>query len=136
MERDSRDRPLVLLADDDHDLLEFIRDSLEAEVDWDLMTASDGEQALLAAIEHAPDLVVLDVMMPRLSGWEVCREIRSRDDLSGVGVIILTAIGETLNELTSPLYGADDYLDKPFDIEDLIAKAREVMAKRAEPSPA
>ncbi|MDY0059958.1 MAG: response regulator [Myxococcota bacterium] len=129
-----RSRPLILIADDDRDLRSLLVEQLESGP-WDLMTAGDGEQALLLALEHVPDLLILDVMMPRFSGWEVCREVRRRPELAGVGVIMLTAIGQTLNELTSPLYGADDQLDKPFRLEDLEERIRRVLAARAHQAP-
>jgi len=129
-----RSRPLILIADDDRDLRSLLVEQLESGP-WDLMTAGEGEQALLLALEHVPDLLILDVMMPRFSGWEVCREVRRRPELAGVGVIMLTAIGQTLNELTSPLYGADDQLDKPFRLEDLEERIRRVLAARAHQAP-
>jgi len=129
-----RSRPLILIADDDRDLRSLLVEQLESGP-WDLMTAGDGEHALLLALEHVPDLLILDVMMPRFSGWEVCREVRRRPELAGVGVIMLTAIGQTLNELTSPLYGADDQLDKPFRLEDLEERIRRVLAARAHQAP-
>ena len=122
-------RPLILVADDDTDLRTLIVEELRVGP-WDLITAADGQEALLLALERVPDLVILDVMMPKLSGWEVCREIRLRDELCNVGVIILTAIGHTLNELTSPLYGADAHIDKPFDLDELRARVDQVLAAR------
>jgi hypothetical protein len=77
-----------------------------------------------------PDLVILDVMMPGMSGWEVCRKIREAVSLAHTGVIMLTGIGENLNEMTSPLYGADTYLDKPFEFSLLDEKVKEVLATR------
>jgi DNA-binding response OmpR family regulator len=74
--------------------------------------------------------VVLDVMMPGMSGWEVCRAIREDESLVDTGVIMLTGIGERLNEMTSPLYGADGFLDKPFELDDLADKVREVLSER------
>jgi DNA-binding response OmpR family regulator len=65
-----------------------------------------------------------------MSGWEVCRAIREDESLAKTGVIMLTGIGERLNEMTSPLYGADGFLDKPFELDDLEAKVREVLAAR------
>ena len=94
------------------------------------MEASDGEEALRLAKREKPNLVVLDVMMPGMSGWEVCRAIREDESLGGTGVIMLTGIGERLNEMTSPLYGADGFLDKPFELDDLADKVREVLAGR------
>ena len=96
----------------------------------DITTASDGEQALKEIRHLHPDVVILDVMMPRKNGWEVCRAIRQDPQLAGTGVIMLTGIGSSLNEMTSPLYGADEYLDKPFDFGDLEAAIQRVIAAR------
>jgi DNA-binding response OmpR family regulator len=77
-----------------------------------------------------PDLVVLDVMMPGMSGWEVCRKIREDIALAHTGVVMLTGIGENLNQMTSPLYGADAYIDKPFEFEDFDDKVRDTLKSR------
>jgi DNA-binding response OmpR family regulator len=119
----------ILVADDDLEILSLVArhvKSLGAEV----LEASDGEEALRVARREKPDLIVLDVMMPGMSGWEVCRAVREDDSLSNTGVVMLTGIGERLNEMTSPLYGADDFLDKPFELGDLEAKIRETLEKR------
>ena len=97
----------------------------------EVIEASDGEQAWDLAQAHLPDLVVLDVMMPGMSGWEVCRKIREDVSLAHTGVLMLTGIGENLNQLTSPLYGADAYIDKPFDFSDLDDKVRAALEARA-----
>ncbi|MBW2465289.1 MAG: response regulator, partial [Deltaproteobacteria bacterium] len=86
--------------------------------------------ALDLAQSEKPDLVILDVMMPGMSGWEVCRAIREDETLSHTSVIMLTGIGERLNEMTSPLYGADEYLDKPFDFGDLDQMVEKVLGSR------
>src|SRR5207247_93431 len=95
-----------------------------------VLEASDGDHAWELAHEHLPDVVVLDVMMPGMSGWEVCRKIREAVSLAHTGVVMLTGIGETLNEMTSPLYGADAYIDKPFEFSELDRKIRETAARR------
>ena len=95
-----------------------------------VVEASDGEEALWLARREKPNLVVLDVMMPGMSGWEVWRAIREDESLGDTGVIMLTGIGERLNEMTSPLYGADGFLDKPFELDDLADKVREVLTGR------
>ena len=95
-----------------------------------VLEASDGEQAWSLAQEHLPDLVILDVMMPGMSGWEVCRKIREDVALAHTAIIMLTGIGENLNELTSPLYGADSYIDKPFKFPELDEKVRGALTKR------
>jgi len=97
----------------------------------EVIEASDGDEAWKLALDRLPDLVVLDVMMPGMSGWEVCRKIRQHPELAHTGVLMLTGIGENLNETTSPLFGADEYIDKPFDFERLDAMIVEVLRKRA-----
>ena len=112
-------RPLIMLADDDVEIRRILMRSLSS-LEGDVIEARDGEEALEMIIGHQPDLVILDVMMPTLSGWELCKYIRSKDEYKGIAVVMLTAIGRTVNEMTSPLYGADAYLDKPFDIQEVI----------------
>src|SRR5579863_2899907 len=97
----------------------------------EVIEASDGDEAWSLARERLPDLVVLDVMMPGMSGWEVCRRIRHDAALAHTGVVMLTGIGENLNEATSPLFGADEYIDKPFDLEQLDQRIVSVLKKRA-----
>ena len=125
--------PLVLVADDEPQMLELVTRHLKT-IDapkLEVIAASDGDQAWQLAREHLPDLVVLDVMMPGMSGWEVCRKIREDISLAHTGVVMLTGIGENLNQMTSPLYGADAYIDKPFDFGELDQKIREALAARA-----
>ena len=119
-----------LVADDDVEILGLVTRHLRT-YEPTIFEASDGEEALRIARREKPDLVVLDVMMPGMTGWEVCRAIREDDGLRKTGVIMLTGIGEKLNEMTSPLYGADEYLDKPFEFGDLDALIHKVIAARA-----
>jgi DNA-binding response OmpR family regulator len=125
--------PVVLVADDEPSMLELVAQHLKTLDDPQLVVleASDGEQAWKLAREHLPDLVVLDVMMPGMSGWEVCRKIREDVALAHTGVVMLTGIGENLNQMTSPLYGADAYIDKPFDFEELDEKVKAALSARA-----
>ena len=125
--------PVVLVADDEPSMLELVAQHLKTLDDPQLVVleASDGEQAWKHAREHLPDLVVLDVMMPGMSGWEVCRKIREDVALAHTGVVMLTGIGENLNQMTSPLYGADAYIDKPFDFEELDEKVKAALSARA-----
>jgi DNA-binding response OmpR family regulator len=118
-----------VIADDDLEILTMVRTLLRRR-DVKLVEASDGEEAMRLIRENEPDLVVLDVMMPGMSGWEICKAVREDAALSSTGVIMLTGIGERLNEMTSPLYGADAYLDKPFELSDLDEKVSEVLAQR------
>lgn len=119
----------ILVADDDVDILALVVGHLKGRASQ-IHQASDGEEAVRVAREVKPDLVVLDVMMPGMSGWEVCRSIRDDASLAHTRVIMLTGIGERLNELTSPLYGADAFIDKPFEFEDLDATINQVMARK------
>ena len=123
--------PTILVADDDIDILALVTRHLRT-MSVKLLEASDGEDALRIAKREKPNLVILDVMMPGMSGWEVCRAIRDDESLADTGVIMLTGIGERLNEMTSPLYGADAYLDKPFDHDDLDRTVRELIATKTD----
>lgn len=125
--------PVVLVADDEPTMLELVSRHLRS-IDaprLEVIEAGDGDEAWRVAKERLPDLVVLDVMMPGMSGWEVCRKIRQDASLAHTGVLMLTGIGESLNETTSPLFGADEYIDKPFDFEALDEKIKNVLSKRA-----
>jgi DNA-binding response OmpR family regulator len=125
--------PLVLVADDEPTMLELVSRHLKTmdNPKVEVIEASDGEQAWRLAREHLPDLVVLDVMMPGMSGWEVCRKIREDVALAHTGVVMLTGIGENLNQMTSPLYGADAYIDKPFEFGELDQKVKNALSARA-----
>jgi DNA-binding response OmpR family regulator len=125
--------PVVLVADDEPTMLELVSRHLRAidQPKLEVIEASDGDEAWRLAREKLPDLVVLDVMMPGMSGWEVCRKIRQDPSLAHTAVLMLTGIGESLNETTSPLFGADEYIDKPFDFEALDQKVVHVLSKRA-----
>jgi DNA-binding response OmpR family regulator len=124
--------PMVLVADDEPTMLELVTRHLRSiEPKLEVIEASDGDEAWRLARERLPDLVVLDVMMPGMSGWEVCRKIRQDAALAHTGVLMLTGIGESLNEATSPLFGADEFIDKPFDFEKLDEKIVSVLRRRA-----
>ena len=123
------DGKTVLCADDDLEILSLVTRHVRS-LGATVLEASDGEEALQTAKREKPDLIVLDVMMPGMSGWEVCRAIREDESLNDTGVLMLTGIGERLNEMTSPLYGADDFLDKPFELDDLDSKLAAVLEKR------
>ncbi len=123
-------KTVVLVADDEPSTRALVAGHLRSK-GYRVIEASDGDEAWHLAHEHLPDCVVLDVMMPGMSGWEVCRKIREAVSLSHTGVVMLTGIGENLNEMTSPLYGADAYLDKPFEFVKLDQKVKETLARRS-----
>src|SRR5262245_57824323 len=123
-------KPIILVADDDPQILTMLSIRLSKR-GFTVLEAADGLQTLRMAREEKPDIVLLDVMMPGKNGWEVAKELRADEDLQNIGIVMLTAIGERVNEMTSPLYGADAYVDKPFDFADLEAKIKKVLEERA-----
>lgn len=127
----NRSEITLLLADDTFEILSMVKKRFESR-GYNIVEANNGEEALEQALTEHPHLMVLDVMMPKMNGWEVCKYIRSKDSFNDVGIIMLTAIGPTLNELTSPLYGADAHLDKPFDLDELEALVEKVLLDRHE----
>ncbi len=116
----------ILLADDNPQILGMLAARLERK-GYEILTAADGEEALEIANTQQPALVVLDVMMPKKNGWEVARALKQSEVTASIKVVVLTAIGESINEMTSPLYGADAYLDKPFDFTELERTIRELI---------
>ena len=125
-----KEKPLLLIADDDPELIGMLLKRLQV-LECKIITASNGADALDMVKEKRPDAVILDVMMPRMNGWEVCKSIRSDEEISDTPVMILTGIGENLNEMTSPLYEADDHIDKPFNFSDLLFKVKRLLAGRS-----
>ncbi|WP_052889592.1 response regulator transcription factor [Thermogemmatispora carboxidivorans] len=115
----------ILCVDDDPHLLRLVSRNLELE-GYAILTASDGEQALTVFKEQQPDLILLDVMMPRLDGFSVCQRVR---EYSGVPIILLTARGQDQDKVRGLDLGADDYLTKPFSIEELLARVRAVLRR-------
>jgi len=116
----------VLYVDDDLELTRLVQDCLEDE-GYEVLIANDGEEGLGSVISERPDMVILDVMMPQLNGWEIAKYMRERDDYKDVPILMLTGIGPSLNEMTAPLYGANDHLDKPFDMDELISKVHALL---------
>jgi DNA-binding response OmpR family regulator len=112
----------ILVVDDDPEIVSMLTTRLVAR-GYKVSSAGDGHRALELAKRERPDLVLLDVMMPGMSGWEICKRLKNHAQNGGqftnTGVIMLTGIGESLNEMTSPLYGADAHVDKPFEFEKL-----------------
>ena len=126
-------KPVVVVADDDVEILTLVSRTLRR-LGLEVYEASDGEEALKTIRQVRPVMVVLDVMMPGMSGWEVCRALRDDQEIADTGVLMLTGIGERLNEMTSPLYGADDHLDKPFDFDELEQRVTAMLEKKTKKS--
>jgi two-component system, OmpR family, response regulator len=115
----------VLVVDDDPHIRELVRHFLEAE-GLETAEAADGDAAMAAVAGSKVDLVILDIMMPGLDGWTVCREIKRRRDLP---VILLTAKGDSSQKVKGFELGADDYVVKPFDPPELVARARSLLRR-------
>jgi CheY-like chemotaxis protein len=108
----------ILVVDDDPEIVTMLSLRL-GKRGYRVLTAVDGVEAIEKAKREKPDLVILDVMMPGKNGWEVARAIRQDPVTEKIRVVMLTAIGESVNEMTSPLYGADAHIDKPFEFDRL-----------------
>ena len=121
-------KPLILVVDDEAALVSLLRYNLEKE-DFEVLEAADGEEALLVMSERRPDLVLLDWMLPKLSGIEVCRQMRRKPELRNVPVIMLTARGEEGDRIRGLNAGADDYVPKPFSTNELIARIHAVLRR-------
>jgi len=124
-----RERPLVLVADDDPDILELVSFRLERS-GYDVVQARDGEDALRLATEAQPDLAVLDVMMPKLTGYDVTRQLREQESTSHMPVILLTARVQEADVARGFESGADDYLKKPFSPQELRARVQAILGRR------
>ena len=122
-------RPRILVADDDPDIQALVAYRLER-AGYDVVTADDGVTALALAIEHRPDVAVLDVMMPRLDGYGVTRGIREHETTAQMPVILLTARVEDADVARGYEAGADDYLPKPFSPQDLRSRVQAVIDRR------
>jgi len=116
----------ILAVDDEPNILMSIEFILEME-GYEVHTARDGDEALEVAERVRPDLILLDVNMPRKDGYETCRILREREDLAGTKVIMLTAKGQTLERKKGLEVGADDYVTKPFSAADLLEKMRAML---------
>ena len=121
----------ILIADDDPDILRFVEINLRLE-DFDISTASDGQEALESAIAQRPDLVLLDVMMPKMDGFEVCQRLRGDPRTSNVSIIMLTAKSLSAEKVVGLTAGADDYIIKPFDPLELIARVKSTLRRARE----
>ena len=117
----------ILLADDDAMILDVLRYQLEKE-GYQVLTAEDGQKALDLAQTGQPDLVLLDVMMPKMQGWEVCRELRRTSE---VPILMLTARGEEMDRVLGLELGADDYIVKPFSFRELLARIHSALRRAA-----
>lgn len=122
----------IIVIEDDRAILRGLKDNLECE-SYEVLTATDGEQGYRLIKEHNPDLIVLDLMMPRMSGYELCQKVRSEGMTTPI--LMLTARSEEMDRVHGLDIGADDYVTKPFSVPELLARIRAIL-RRAQPSTA
>lgn len=122
------DNQKILIVDDDPNICELLRMYLNKD-GFDTAIAPDGEQAIDLVLKYKPDLILLDIMMPRLDGWQVCREVRKTSE---VPIIMLTAKGEIFDKILGLELGADDYISKPFDTKEVLARIKAVLRRSGE----
>ena len=115
----------ILIVDDDTNICELLRLYIEKE-GYSTVIANDGQEAISAFSKEQPSLVLLDIMLPKLDGWQVCREIRKTSDCP---IIMLTAKGEVFDKILGLELGADDYVVKPFEAKEVIARIRAVLRR-------
>ncbi len=115
----------VMVVDDDRNICDLLRLYLEKE-NWDVVTAYTGAEALRRYETDKPDILLLDVMMPELDGWQVCRELRK---ITQVPIIMLTAKGEVFDRVLGLELGADDYVIKPFEVKEVVARIKAVLRR-------
>lgn len=122
-------KPLILIVEDESPIAELIRYNLDREGAYRVAVAHDGEEALILVEEDRPALIVLDWMLPQLSGIEVCRRMRSKAETRNIPIIMVTARGEEADRIRGLDTGADDYITKPFSTTELMARIRAVLRR-------
>jgi len=118
----------ILVVEDEPNMVAGLRDNFEFE-GYEVITANDGIEGLQKALDESPDLVVLDVMMPRMSGLEVCKQLRAKR--ASIPIIMLTARGQEVDKVVGLELGADDYVTKPFSIRELLARVKAILRRAA-----
>jgi two-component system alkaline phosphatase synthesis response regulator PhoP len=116
----------ILLVDDEKDLVETVKFRLEAN-DYTVFTALDGQEALDKAHKEKPDLIILDLMLPKIDGYKVCRMLKFDEKYKKIPIILFTARAQESDKKTGEEVGADAYITKPFDPQALLAKIRELL---------
>ena len=116
-------KPKILIVDDNEITLKLIKRYLEGS-DFDVVTATDGEQCLEIVAKNEPDIILLDVMMPKLDGYETIKTLKTNEATKDIPVIIVTALNDVTNQVKSIASGADDFISKPIEEKLLVAKIR------------
>lgn len=118
----------ILVVDDEHHIVELIKFNLENN-GYEVITAFDGEQAIKEAEIQSPDLIILDLMLPKLDGIEVCRRLKRNPVTSHISIIMLTAKSDESDKIVGLEIGADDYMTKPFSVKELVARVKAVLRR-------
>ncbi|HMS33699.1 MAG TPA: response regulator transcription factor [Ignavibacteria bacterium] len=118
----------VLVVDDEKDIVDILKYNLERENEFEVLTAKDGREALELAV-NIPDLILLDIMMPELNGFEVCKQLKNNVNTSGIPVIFLTAKENEIDEILGLEIGADDYISKPISPRKVLARIKSVIRR-------
>ncbi|MHC4071033.1 MAG: response regulator transcription factor [Planctomycetota bacterium] len=121
----------IIVIEDDRAILRGLKDNLECE-SYEVLTATDGEQGYRLIHEHNPDLIVLDLMIPKIDGYELCRRVRSEGVTTPI--LMLTARSEEANRVHGLDIGADDYVTKPFSVPELLARIRAILRRVQSPA--
>jgi DNA-binding response OmpR family regulator len=127
-------KPKILIVEDDPDISELIRFNI-GKVGYQTVQAEDGEQALLMAQKHLPDLTLLDLLLPGVNGLEVCRQMKRDPALQHIPIIIVTAKAEEMDRVVGLELGADDYVVKPFSIREIILRIQKLLDRREKQMP-
>jgi len=124
----------IMVVDDERDIRNLLRQVLE-HAGYQVQTAGNGREALEMLEQTRPDLVLLDIMMPEVDGWEVCRNIKTRQKTKDIPVILITVRSQPLDKVVgTEVVGADDYITKPFDLDDLLARVARLVKEKPAPA--
>jgi two-component system phosphate regulon response regulator PhoB len=124
------EKSTILVVEDDVDILQLVAHNLTA-ADFDVLTAQEGYEALSLAKKHLPQLVILDIMLPGLDGFEVCKELKRSPATKNIPILMLTAKGEEVDRIVGLELGADDYVVKPFSPRELVLRVRAIFKRSA-----
>ena len=119
----------ILVVDNENDIVDLLRYNLEKEKEFTVITASNGKQAIEHALEFKPDLVLLDIMMPELNGFDVCKKLKNSPSTSKIPILFLTAKENEIDEIIGLELGADDYIQKPISPRKVVARVKSVIRR-------
>lgn len=123
--------PLILAVDDEVNILELLKFNLTKE-GYQVITVTDGQQALKVARAEKPDLIILDIMLPEMDGYDVCRLLKANQETAGIPVIMLSARGDVLDKVVGLELGAEDYVTKPFSPREMVARVKVHLRRKAQ----